>query len=106
MLIIHFLKKSKETGDSKYIYQNELDNACLQHDIAYGDFKDLNRITFSDKVLRDKAFNTDKDPKYDVYQRGLAQWVINFFVKNLLVVVFKMKIFLIKNQPKNYKKKV
>ena len=72
MLIIHFLKKSKETGDSKCIYQNELDNACLQHYIACGDFKDLNSITFSDKVLLDKAFNIDKDPKYDGYQRGLA----------------------------------
>ena len=29
------------TGDSKYIYQNELDKACFHHDMAYGDFKDL-----------------------------------------------------------------
>ena len=32
------IKKIKETGDSRYIYQNELDKACFQHDIAYGDF--------------------------------------------------------------------
>ena len=39
------IKKSKETGDSRYIYQNELDKTCCQHDMAYGDFKDLNRTT-------------------------------------------------------------
>ena len=49
------IQKFKETGDSRYIYQNKLDNACFQHDIAYGDFKDLTRRTASDKILRDKA---------------------------------------------------
>ena len=63
------MKKIKETGDSRYIYQNELEKACFQHDMAYGDFKDLNRRTGADKVLLDKAFNIDKNPKYDGYQR-------------------------------------
>ena len=49
--------------------------------MAYGDFKDLNRRTFADKVFRDKAFNIAKYPKYDGYQRGL-QWSINIFIKN------------------------
>ena len=40
------IQKFKETGDTKYIYRNELDKACFQHDMAYGDFKDLNRRTF------------------------------------------------------------
>ena len=31
----------KEAGNSRYIYRNELDKACFQHDITYGDFKDL-----------------------------------------------------------------
>ena len=66
------IKKFKETGDSRNIYQNELDKVCFQHDMAYKDFKDLNRSTFSDRVLRDKAFNVAKDPKYDGYQRGLS----------------------------------
>ena len=35
------IQKFKETGDSRYIYRNELDKACFQHDTAYGDFKDL-----------------------------------------------------------------
>ena len=65
-------RKFKETGDSKYIYQNELGEACFQHDMAYGDFKDLSRRTAGDKVLRDKAFNIAKNPNYDGYQRGLA----------------------------------
>ena len=47
--------------------------------MAYGDFKDLNRRTFEDKVLRNKAFNIVKDPRYDGYQRGPASMVNNFF---------------------------
>ena len=46
------IQKFKETGDTNYIYKNKLDVACFQHDIAYGDFKDLVRRTASDKVLR------------------------------------------------------
>ena len=65
--------------------------------MAYGDFKDLNRRTFADKVLCDKAFNIDNDPKYGGYQRGLVSMVYKFSDKKLLVVVLKMKIFLIKN---------
>ena len=72
-------RKKKETGDSRYIYQNELDKACFQHDMAYGDFKDLTRRTASDKILRDKAFNIAKNPKYDGYQRGLSSIVYKFF---------------------------
>ena len=49
--------------------------------MVYGDFKDLARRTASDKVLRDKAFNIAKNPKYDGYQRGLASMVYNFFDK-------------------------
>ena len=51
------IQKFKETGDTKYIYRNELDKICFQHDMAYGDFKDLAKRTAADKVLRDKAFN-------------------------------------------------
>ena len=75
------IKKIKETGDSRYIYQKELDKVCFQHDMAYGDFKDLNRRTFADKVLRDKAFNIAKDPKYNGYQRSLASMVYKVFDK-------------------------
>ena len=55
----------KETRDSWYIYQNELDKAFFQHNMPYGDFKDyLNRRTASDKILRCKAFNIAKNKKY------------------------------------------
>ena len=68
----------------------------------FGGFKNLNRRKFADKVLRDKVFNIAKDPRYDGYQRGIASMVYKFFAKKLLVVVLKMKIFLIKNDQKNY----
>ena len=76
------IKRFKETRDSRYIYQNELDKACFRHDMAYVDFKDLNRRTIADKVLHDKAFNIAKNTKYDGYQRGLASIAYKFFDKN------------------------
>ena len=48
------IQKFKEVGDTSYIYENELDKACFQHDMAYRDFKHLKRRTASDKILRDK----------------------------------------------------
>ena len=77
MLVAHSqnkerIKKIKETRDSRYIYQNELDKACFQHYMAYGDFKDLNKRTAADEVLRNKPLNIAKDPKHDGYQQGLA----------------------------------
>ena len=51
------IKKKKKTGDTSYIYKNEVGKACFQHDMPYGDFKDLSRRRASDKCLRDKAFN-------------------------------------------------
>ena len=64
----HLLEINKEllqTGDTNYIYKNELDKACFQHDIPYRDFKDLKRKPQSDKVLKDKAFAIESNPKYD-----------------------------------------
>ena len=50
------IQKFKETGDSRYIYQEEQDKACFQHDMGYGDLEDFTRWTASDKILHDKAF--------------------------------------------------
>ena len=75
------IQKFKQTGDSRYIYRNELDKACFQHDMAYGDFADLKRRTASNNVLIDKAFNIAKNPKYDEHLRGLASMVYKFFDK-------------------------
>ena len=75
------IEKFMKTGNMDFIYGNELDKAYFQHDMAYGNFKDLVRRTASDKVLRDKAFKIAGDPKYDGYQRGLASMVYKFFDK-------------------------
>ena len=57
------IQKFKGTGDTSYIYKNELDKAYFQHDMAYEDFKDLAKRTIADKVLRDKAFKIGSDKK-------------------------------------------
>ena len=75
------IQEFKETGDTNYIYKNELDKACFAHDAAYSDSKYLTKRTIADKILKNKAFNIAKDPKYDGYQRGLASMVYKFFDK-------------------------
>ena len=75
------IQKFKETGDTSYIYKNELDKACFQHNMAYEYFKDLPKRTAADKVLRNKAFKIASDQKYNGYQRGLASMVYKFFDK-------------------------
>ena len=75
------IEKFMQTGNTDFIYRNELDKACFQHDMAYGKSKDLPKRTQSDKVLRDNAFKIASDPKYDVYQRGLASLVYKIFDK-------------------------
>ena len=75
------IQKFKETGDTNYIYKNELDKACFAHDAAYSDSKDLTKRTVADKILRNRAFNIAKDQKYDGYQRGLAAVVYKVFDK-------------------------
>ena len=75
------IRKFKQTGDTRYIYRNELDNACFQHDSAYADHKDLINRTEADKVLRDKAYDIASNPEYDGYQRGLASMVYKIFDK-------------------------
>ena len=66
------IQKFKETGDTNYVYKNELDKACFVHDAAYSDSKDLTKRIAADKILKNRAFDIAKDPKYDGYQRGLA----------------------------------
>ena len=75
------IKEFKRTGDTRYIYRNDLDKACFQHDSAYVDHKDLINRTKSDKVLRDKAYDIASNPDYDGCQRGLASMVYKFFDK-------------------------
>ena len=75
------IEKFIQTRNVDFIYKNELDKACFQHDMAYVKSKDLAKITQSDKVLRHKAFKIASDPKYDGYQRGIASMVCKFFDK-------------------------
>ena len=80
-----------------FLKTNKIKFACFQHDMAYGDFKDLTRRTATDTILRDKAFKFAKNPKYDGYQRGLDSMVYNFFDKRTSGEQSKMKTLLIKN---------
>ena len=84
------IEKVKQTGDTRYIYRNELDKACFQHDSAYADHKDLINRTKSNKFLRDKAYDIASNPEYDGYQRGLASMVYKFFDKKSTGSGFKM----------------
>ena len=70
------IKEFKRTGDTRYIYRNELDKACFQHDSAYADHEDLINRTKSD---RDKAYDIASNPEHDGYQRDLASMVYKFF---------------------------
>ena len=83
MFLDHLLKTKKKhknlkKEDARYFYQNVLDKASFQNNIAYESFKTLSRRTASDKVLRDKAFNIAKNPKY---QCGVVSMVYKFFDK-------------------------
>ena len=83
------IKEFKRAGDTRYIYRNELDKACFQHDSDYADHKDLINRTEADKVLRDKAYDIASNPEYDGYQRGSASMVYKFFDKKLTGSGFK-----------------
>ena len=73
--------KVMQTGNTNFIYKNELDKAYFQNDMAYGKTKDLVKKAQSDKFLKDKSFKIASDPKYDVYQRGLASMFYKFYDK-------------------------
>ena len=73
--------KVMQTGNTNFIYKNELDKAYFQNDMAYGKTKDLVKKAQSDKFLKDKSFKIASDPKYDVYQSGLASMVYKFYDK-------------------------
>ena len=83
------IQKFKETGNSGYINQNELNKTCFQLDMAYGDFKHLTRRTAPDNVLRDEAFIVAKIPKYDGYQCRITSVVYKFFNEKISAGVIK-----------------
>ena len=73
--------KFMQTEDTNYIYKNDLVKVCFQHDMVYVKYKDLTKRKQSDKVLRDKAFKIESNPKHDGYQRGLPSMIYRFFDK-------------------------
>ena len=75
------IEKFMHTGNKDFIYKNELDKGCFQHDMAHGKTKDLVKRTQSDKVLKDKAFKIASNPKYDRHQRALSSTVYKLFDK-------------------------
>ena len=75
------IEKLMQTGNTNFIYKNELDKDCFQHDMAYGKSKDLGKRAQSNKVLSNKELKNASDPNYDGYQRGLTSMVYNFFSK-------------------------
>ena len=76
------IQNYKEMGDSRYIYQKEIDKACFQHDMACGDSKDLTRRTAADKALCDKAFSSAKIQNMMDINVDLLQWSTNSLTKN------------------------
>ena len=78
------IKTFNQTGDTRYIYRNDLGKACFQHDSAYAHNKDLINRTRGDKVLRDKAYDIASNPEYDGYQRGSASMVHKLFDKKTM----------------------
>ena len=61
------IEKFMQTGNTDFIYKNELYKACFQYDMVYGKSKDLVKRTQSDKVLKDKAFKIANNPNYNDY---------------------------------------
>ena len=57
------IEKFMATCYADFIYKNELDKTCFQHNMVYGKSKDVVKRTQSDKVSRDKAFEIASDPK-------------------------------------------
>ena len=87
------IQKFMQTGDTNYIYRDELDKACFHHDAAYSDSKNLAKKTKSDKVLKNRALEIANNPKYDGYQGRLANElhkpIIRKFRKRKVYFYFK-----------------
>ena len=64
------LQDFMQDGKLNHIYKNELDKACFQHDMAYNKFKDLEKRTQSDIILKNKACKIASNPRYNGYERG------------------------------------
>ena len=59
------VEKFMQTGNTDFIYRNELDKTCFRLDMVYGKSKDLAKRTQLDQVFRDKGFKITNDLKYE-----------------------------------------
>ena len=96
------VEKFVQTGNTNFIYKNELDETCFQYHMTYGKWKDLVKRAQSDKVLRNKAFKIANDPKYDGYQRGLVSMICKFFDKSPLRLINIVEVVSLMNQIMNW----
>ena len=74
------IQKFKEKGYSRYVYQNEFDRGCFQHDMTYGVFKDLPIEQIKHSVLLKIQNMTD-------IKKILLHWFRNCLIKILLLRV-------------------
>ena len=87
MLLGHLLnipkefENSRETGNLQHLYTNDLEKACFAHDAAYSDSEDLAKRTISDKIVKEKASEIARNPKYYGYQTLLTSMVYRCFDK-------------------------
>ena len=75
------IQKFREAGNLKHLCRNELGKGCFSQDAAYSDSKDLAERTISDRVLKDRAYESARNYGYDGYQRALARMIYNVFDK-------------------------
>ena len=66
------IQKFGETGNLKHLYRKELDKACFIYDAAYSDSKDLAKRTVSGKILKYRAYEIIRNPKYNGYKKAIA----------------------------------
>ena len=81
------LERFMQTGNTDYIYKNDLDKGCFQHDMAYGKYRDLAKRTESDRALRDKSFKIASNPNDDDMKEDWLQWFTSFLIKSQNAVV-------------------
>ena len=74
-------EKSRETRNLQHLYRNKLGKAWFVHEAAYSDSKDLTQGTISDKIVKDVAYEIDRNRGYDWYQRVLVSMVNKIFDK-------------------------
>ena len=75
-----------QTGDTRYIYQKDLDKACFQHDIVYGNYFWILLKSIKSLIkfweIKFRAFKIVSNPKYYGNEKGLAPMIYEFFDKN------------------------